>query len=258
MTANRPEEDRDAQRNPGTREEDEQEPVVVRDKRRIDPETGTPRSGEDDSEGARSGEVTDSMSGTLDDELAKVAAEADAVETAAEAAGAEAASSDAEAELRRQVDELTADVKRVQAEYANYRKRVERDRETVINNAKASVAESLLTVLDDLERAEAHGDLTGPFKAVSDKLTSALREAGLEGFGQEGEEFDPSVHEAVQHETSPEVSGPTVTTVLRRGYRFGDRVLRPAMVAVTDYEPAAEGDGDAVAADSQGETSEQG
>ncbi|ASU80589.1 nucleotide exchange factor GrpE [Actinopolyspora erythraea] len=250
MTPNKPEQDGGPQQQAsGTGEEGEQEPVVVRDRRRIDPETGERRSG--DGSESDAGEVTDSMSGSLDDELAKVAAEAEAVETAAEA---EAPASDAETELRRQVEELTADVKRVQAEYANYRKRVERDRESVINNAKASVAESLLTVLDDLERADSHGDLTGPFKAVADKLKSALSEAGLEGFGQEGEEFDPSVHEAVQHETSSEVSGPTVTTVLRRGYRFGDRVLRPAMVGVTDYEPA----GDGAEPESQGETSEQG
>lgn len=232
----------------------------MRDRRRIDPETGARRPAEGDEAedtGGRTDEVTDSMSGTLDEELAQVAAEAEAAENAAEATDEESAS-DVETQLRRQVDELTADVKRVQAEYANYRKRVERDRDAVVNNAKASIAESLLAVLDDLERADSHGDLTGPFKAVSDKLTSALTEAGLESFGQEGEEFDPSVHEAVQHGTSSEVDGPTVTTVLRRGYRFGDRVLRPAMVGVTDHEPAAGGDGGTVAADSSDETSEQG
>nr|WP_245695871.1 nucleotide exchange factor GrpE [Actinopolyspora saharensis] len=259
MTPNKPEEDRGPQVS-GAQDEGEQEPVVVRDRRRIDPETGERRPAEGDEPAGTEGrtdEVTDSMSGTLDDELAQVAAEAEAVENAAETADEESGS-DTETQLRRQVDELTADVKRVQAEYANYRKRVERDRDSVINNAKASIAESLLTVLDDLERADSHGDLTGPFKAVSDKLTSALTEAGLEGFGQEGEEFDPSVHEAVQHDTSPEVDGPTVTTVLRRGYRFGDRVLRPAMVGVTDHEPAAGGDDNTVAADSPDETSEQG
>jgi molecular chaperone GrpE len=126
------------------------------------------------------------------------------------------------------------------AEYANYRKRVERDRELVITTAKAQVAGELLGVLDDIERAGTHGDLTGAFKAVADKLVGALHGTGLEPFGHEGEEFDPSVHEAVQHGTSPDVSGPTVTAVLRRGYRFGERVLRPALVAVTDHEPAAE------------------
>ncbi|MCX2728636.1 nucleotide exchange factor GrpE [Saccharopolyspora sp. NFXS83] len=206
----------------------EQEPVVVRDRRRIDPQTGEPRAA------TEQGQVAESMSGTLDEELAKVA-EGTSVEGAPEEADADGADSG----LRKQVDELTEDLKRVTAEYANYRRRVERDRESVVSAAKASVAGDLLTVLDDLERAESHGDLTGAFKAVADKLTGSLTNAGLEAFGREGDEFDPSVHEAVQHTTSPEVAGPTVTTVMRRGYRFGDRVLRPAMVAVTDHEPEA-------------------
>ena len=143
---------------------------------------------------------------------------------------------DPAAEFKAQLDERTADLQRLTAEYANYRKRVERDRELVISNAKAQVAGELLAVLDDVERAAAHGDLTGAFKAVADKLVGALQHTGLESFGHDGEPFDPSVHEAVQHGTSPDVAGPTVSAVLRRGYRFGDRVLRPALVAVTDFE----------------------
>ena len=143
-----------------------------------------------------------------------------------------------EAELKAQLDERTADLQRVQAEYANYRKRIDRDREVVVNTAKASVARELLSVLDDIDRAQQHGDLTGAFKAVADKLAATLERAGLESFGHEGEAFDPSVHEAVQHDTSPDVAGPTVTAVLRRGYRFGDRIVRAALVAVTDHEPA--------------------
>jgi molecular chaperone GrpE len=143
---------------------------------------------------------------------------------------------DPAAEFKAQLDERTADLQRLTAEYANYRKRVERDREAVVSNAKALVAGELLAVLDDIERAAAHGDLTGAFKAVAEKLVSALHGTGLEAFGHDGEPFDPSVHEAVQHGTSPDVAGPTVSAVLRRGYRFGDRVLRPALVAVTDFE----------------------
>jgi molecular chaperone GrpE len=142
-------------------------------------------------------------------------------------------------ELQNQLDERTADLQRLSAEYANYRRRVERDREVAATNAKASLAGELLTVLDDVDRAAAHGDLTGAFKSVADKLLATLGKAGLEPFGHEGEPFDPSVHEAVQHDTSPEVSGPTVTGVLRRGYRIGDRVVRAALVAVTDHEPSA-------------------
>jgi len=218
--------------------EQQEEPVVVRDRRRIDPETGQPRASAPNGDEAQ---VAESMSGTLDEEN---------VVEQAEQPAAEGERSD----LQKQVDDLTADLKRVTAEYANYRKRVERDRESVIASAKASVAGELLTVLDDLERAESHGDLTGAFKAVADKLVGALNSAGLEHFGAEGDEFDPSVHEAVQHSTSPEVSGPTVTTVLRRGYRFGERVLRPAMVAVTDHEPAGE---DQSGESESGESTEQ-
>ncbi len=141
--------------------------------------------------------------------------------------------------LQAQVDERTADLQRVSAEYSNYRRRVERDRQLVIASAKAQVAGELLTALDDIERAQQHGDLSGPFKAVADKLVAGLAAHGLEPFGAIGDGFDPDVHEAVQHATSPDVHGPTVTTVLRRGYRIGERVLRPAMVAVTDAEPPA-------------------
>jgi molecular chaperone GrpE len=136
--------------------------------------------------------------------------------------------------LRKQLDERTSDLQRLTAEYANYRKRIDRDREAVVVGAKAQVITPLLPVLDDLERAAAHGDLTGAFKSVADKLVAVLEQAGLEPFGHEGEPFDPSVHEAVQHDTSPEVSGPTVTGVLRRGYKLGDKLARAALVAVTD------------------------
>jgi len=105
-----------------------------------------------------------------------------------------------------------------------------------VSGAKAHLVTDLLSVLDDIERAGVHGDLTGAFKAVAEKLVASLQRSGLESFGHEGEPFDPSVHEAVQHSTSPDVDGPTVTGVLRRGYRFGDRVVRPAMVAVTDAD----------------------
>ncbi|MFI9006866.1 nucleotide exchange factor GrpE [Actinosynnema sp. NPDC053489] len=205
---------------------EEQPHVVVRDRRRIDPETGQVRQAAPDEE-ARAEAVAEPEGGGK--------------HAAPEAPDdAQAVAVDPSVELKAQLDERTADLQRLTAEYANYRKRVERDRELVITTAKAQVAGELLGVLDDVERAGAHGDLTGAFKAVADKLVSALHGTGLEPFGHEGEEFDPSVHEAVQHSTSPDVTGPTVTAVLRRGYRFGERVLRPALVAVTDHEPAAE------------------
>ncbi|GAA2666580.1 MULTISPECIES: nucleotide exchange factor GrpE [Actinosynnema] len=201
---------------------DQQQPEDVSteeqpDLRRIDPETGEIR--------AESAADTTSPAGSGGGKHA--APEPEGV-----------AEVDPAAELKAQLDERTADLQRLTAEYANYRKRVERDREVVVATAKAKVVGDLLGVLDDVERAGQHGDLTGAFKAVADKLVAALTATGLEGFGEAGEAFDPAVHEAVQHSTSPDVPGPTVTAVFRRGYRFADRVLRPAMVVVTDYEPA--------------------
>jgi molecular chaperone GrpE len=201
--------------------------VVVRDRRRIDPETGQvrpPLADEESADGEPAG---------------RHAAGPDVQDVSTEDAGTSVADeSGAVRELQAQLDERTGDLQRLTAEYANYRKRVERDRESVVAAAKGSLVGELLSVLDDVERAAAHGDLTGAFKSVADKLVAVLQRAGLEPFGKDGEPFDPSVHEAVQHDTSPDVAGPTVTAVLRRGYRFADRVVRAALVAVTDHEPA--------------------
>ncbi len=141
--------------------------------------------------------------------------------------------------------ERTADLQRVTAEYANYRKRVDRDRELAAVTAKASLAADLLGVLDDLELADRHGDLTGAFKSVAERLTGVLTKAGLQGYGAEGDAFDPAHHEAVQFGTSMEVLTPTVTSVFRRGYQFKDRPLRAAVVVVTGPEQEAT-NGDAV------------
>ena len=133
--------------------------------------------------------------------------------------------------------ERTADLQRITAEYANYRRRVDRDREAVLVTARMQFVGDLLTVLDDLDRAEAHGDLTGPFKAVADKITSVVQKLGLESFGLVGEPFDPSVHEAVQHDiaaTRPGRPCRCCPPCSGRGYRVADRVLRPAMVTVVD------------------------
>jgi molecular chaperone GrpE len=131
---------------------------------------------------------------------------------------------------------LTADLQRLQAEYANYRKRVERDRAVASEVAVASVLIELLATFDDIERASTHGELTGGFKAVSDQLASLANRFNLEKFGTEGEPFDPQIHEALMHDTSADVSIPTASKILQPGYKFKDRVLRPARVAVTDPE----------------------
>jgi len=131
---------------------------------------------------------------------------------------------------------LTADLQRLQAEYANYRKRVERDRAVAAEIAVAGVLSELLSTLDDIERAAQHGELTGGFKSVSDQLIATTTKLGLEKYGQDGDEFDPQIHEALMHETSADVSVATASKILQPGYKFKERVLRPARVAVTDPE----------------------
>lgn len=134
--------------------------------------------------------------------------------------------------IEAELAERTEDLQRVTAEYTNYRRRVERDRASVITGAKAEVAAELLPILDDLEMAEQHGDLTGPLKSMSDKLQSVMASMKVEKFGEEGDEFDPNCHEAVQDTSSGDDK--VLATILRRGYRLGDRVLRNAMVIIGD------------------------
>ena len=132
------------------------------------------------------------------------------------------------------VSSLTADLQRLQAEYANYKKRVERDRSLAHELAVSSVLIELLPVLDDIERAESHGELTGGFKAVADHIASATERIGLSKYGTAGDAFDPQIHEALLHDTSADVTTSTATKILQPGYKFKDRILRPARVGVTD------------------------
>jgi molecular chaperone GrpE len=136
------------------------------------------------------------------------------------------------------VAELTADLQRVQAEYANYRRRVERDRQAVGEAALASVMIGLLPVLDDLDRARAHGEVEGGFALVADALEATLAKLGLSRFGDAGEPFDPTVHEALTHGLSPDVTEPVCAEVYQPGFRVGERILRPARVAVLEPETA--------------------
>ncbi|MFC9977900.1 nucleotide exchange factor GrpE [Spirillospora sp. NPDC127200] len=193
---------------------EEHEGPVIRDKRRIDPETGEVR------------------------EPATPAPEAPA-------AGGQPVADGEAAELSKQLAERTADLQRLQAEYVNYRRRVERDKSAVRENAVGSVLNELLPVLDDIGRAREHEELTGGFKSVAEALEGAVAKLGLERFGAEGEPFDPTVHEALMHSYSPEVTETSVVGVLQPGYRIGERILRPARVAVADPEPET-GDGSEV------------
>jgi len=142
------------------------------------------------------------------------------------------------ATVEQQLAERTADLQRLQAEYVNYRKRVERDRAHARTAGEASVLRSLLTVLDDIGRAEQHGELEGGFKAVADALQQAVKAHRLESFGASGEPFDPKLHEALFHAgESSEVEVTTIDSVVRTGYRIGDDVLRHAQVGVVDPAP---------------------
>ena len=129
-----------------------------------------------------------------------------------------------------------ADLQRVSAEYANYRKRVDRDRVVVREQALANVLVALLPVLDDIGRAREHGELSGGFKSVAESLESTVTKLGLTSFGIEGEPFDPNVHEALTHSYSTSVTEPTCVQILQPGYKVGERIVRPARVAVAEPE----------------------
>ena len=131
---------------------------------------------------------------------------------------------------------LTNDLQRLQAEYANYRKRIERDRLVAHEMAIGAVLTELLALLDAVDLAEQHGEVTGGFKAVSDQLNAITSRIGLEKYGSEGEAFDPQIHEALMHETSVDVAVPTASKILQPGYKYKERILRPARVSVTDPE----------------------
>jgi molecular chaperone GrpE len=158
-----------------------------------------------------------------------------------EAAGRQDSASAREAALAAEVEavttrlsERTADLQRLQAEYANYRKRVERDRMAVREQALANVLTELLPVLDDIGRAREHGELTGGFKSVAESLESATVKLGLASYGEDGDPFDPTLHEALMHSYSPDVTETTCVRILQPGYKVGDRILRPARVAVAE------------------------
>jgi molecular chaperone GrpE len=141
-----------------------------------------------------------------------------------------------EASTKSAEEVLTEDLQRLQADYSNYRKRVDRDRAVAHELAIASVLHELLPILDDLDRARTHGELEGGFKSVADQIENAVSKIGLIKFGEAGTPFDPQIHEALMHLTSNEVSDVTATEILQKGYKYKERVLRPARVTVTDPE----------------------
>lgn len=195
------------------RVKEEGEPITVTDKRRIDPETGQVRE----------------------------------TPAAGPAPGGPAPEAGVAGDDTDEVAELKSTLQRVKAEYDNYRKRTLRDQQMIADRAKVAVVSQLLGVLDDLDRARSHGDLeSGPLKSVADKLAGALEQLGLTAFGEEGDEFDPALHEAVQHEGDG--THPVVGTVMRRGYRVGEQVVRHALVGVVDTVPADTAENDSARA----------
>ena len=200
------------------------ERVVIRDRRKIDPKAEAKAKG--------TAEVTEKPIGGAHraaDPEDGAAAPADE-EPKQPALGAELEA------LRGELDERTHDLQRVTAEYANYRKRVDRDRAAAAELTTGAVLTALLPVLDDIDRAREHGDLVGPFASVAETLTAVTGKLGLTAFGEKGDPFDPNRHEAVAHQTSADVTEPTCVEVMRRGYTLGERLLRAALVAVADPE----------------------
>lgn len=226
---------------------------VIRDHRRIDPVTGQPRRGKH-AASQPAGTTSASRPGGAGTTGAPTAPAAsgqpkhgktddgggEAVDT--EAVATERAKAD---KLRTQLAERTADLQRLQAEYANYRKRVDRDRATVREQAVAGALTELLPVLDAIGQAREHGELSGGFKSVADSLQAATTKLGLVSYGQRGDVFDPKIHEALTHTYSPDVAEDTCVEVLQPGYKVGERILRAARVAVAEPATGPDGSGNA-------------
>ncbi|MDH2413228.1 nucleotide exchange factor GrpE [Nocardioides sp. CER19] len=142
-----------------------------------------------------------------------------------------------EGELQTKIDELTGDLQRLQAEFVNYKRRVDRDRELIKENATYAALAPIVEVLDNIDRAREHGPLDGGFKAVADQLERVVAGRGLTKYGEPGQVFDPTLHEALSHlGTDPEVTETTVKVIAKAGYRIGERVVRAAQVLVVDPE----------------------
>jgi len=207
VSAPEPEHRRDAEA------EFEQRGPTVRDRRRIDPDTYEVREPQEPA--------------------------------APTAAGPEAAAnpvSEAEAqviELKAALAERTSDLQRLQAEYVNYKRRVDRDRDLARKVTIEGVLKDFLSVLDDVRSAREHEELNGGFKAVAEEIERVTSKYGLESFGEPGDPFNPHIHEALLHAHATGIDGPTCVEILQPGYRIGDRILRPARVAVAEPEPDA-------------------
>jgi len=205
---------------------EEQDRVIIRDNRKIDPVTGEARKASPAAEAAAQ---------------AAAPAGAHATTEATEAGNGVPAPEPAEGPMVEAalLDERTRDLQRVQAEYANYRKRMDREVQAAEQRGVGRALTAVLPILDDWDRAQQHGDVSGPIETILEKQWRALTTLGLEPVGLEGDPFDPTLHEAVMHDESADVEVPTCTKILRKGYKHGERLLRPAMVGVSDPATAA-------------------
>jgi molecular chaperone GrpE len=217
--------DNERQRQQG---ENHQEPVI-RDNRKVDPVTGQARHPQGEHHAAAEPAAGPDAASTADsdgDALAQAEEILNGIEVPAEESVAQGAGFAEAAEQKN-------DLLRLQAEYVNYRKRVERDRAVAGEMAVIGVLNSLLPVLDDVDAARQHGDLTdGPFAAIATKLETALKTYGLVRIDETGVEFDPTIHEALIQQPGEDIEVDTVSQVLRSGYKSGERVLRAAQVIV--------------------------
>ena len=198
---------------------------VVRDKRRIDPETGKLRKSSDAAAAGESG-VPGSPAAAGKPGTPGTQPPRDPSDLIGPSAQ--------EALLTEALAERTGDLQRLQAEYVNYKRRVDRDREANREVVIGTVLTELLQTLDDIGRAREAGELEGAFKAVAESVERVTEKLGLAKFGEVGDPFDPRIHEALLHNYSDEVDGPTATLVMQPGYRLGERILRPARVAVSE------------------------
>jgi molecular chaperone GrpE len=224
---------------------------VFRDRRRIDPETGELRQPRTDAAAGAGGptdvppteqpQAAEHRDPAMDPDVQAATGDGSGAQAGVQSEGGQP---DRVGELEASLAERTLDLQRLQAEYVNYKRRVDRDREVVRDGATASVLTALLPVLDDIDRAREHGELEGGFKAVADSFGRVVTGLGLERFGKEGEPFDPRVHEALMHAHAEGIDGPTCTAILQPGYRIGERIIRPARVAVA--EPSTDPAGAAV------------
>ena len=207
------------------------------DKRRVDPNTGEVRPEADaQSASAEAGEEPTTDPNAEQPEAAAADASDLGVDIPADASGLEDTEPAAEPEPGSEAAGYLADLKRINAEYAAYRMRADRERERAALGGTIKVVEALIPVLDEVKLARENGDVTGPFETHVNKLVESLNKMGVEQYGEVGDEFDPNLHEALMQQPSDEVETPTLFLVMQPGYRIGERIIRAARVGVQQPE----------------------